>query len=124
MMELVEKGHYGGRDHTRAELSQISQPIKEPGVDAGQAGESSLDNKSTMGTSNPLTSGGVSQQLKPKTYGTTKAGKKKGPKFGGMRMKVNKRLNRGTDEIDTDLLIENLKYQWNDLQEILKALPV
>ena len=39
-------------------------------------------------------------------------------------MKVNKRLNRGTDEIDTDLLIENLKYQWNDLQEILKALPV
>jgi hypothetical protein len=61
-----------------------------------------------MGTSGPLTSTGVSQ-LKPKTYGTVKPGKKKGPKFGGMRMKVNKRLNRGTDEIDTDLLIENLK---------------
>ena len=39
-------------------------------------------------------------------------------------MKVNKRLNRGTDEIDTDLLIENLKDQWEELQEVLKSLPV
>ena len=34
MLELVDKGRYDTRDHTRQELSQISQPIKESGEES------------------------------------------------------------------------------------------
>ena len=61
--------------------------------------------KTTNDTSGNLTSAGTTQ-LRDKAGGTAKAGKKKGPKFNGMRMKVKNRLGRGTKDIRPDALIE------------------
>ena len=99
MMELIEKGHYSNRDVKQNEVvtskeahgassTNMSQQSALPSTEA-----STIVSGETHGTT-PI----------PKLHQATNPNKKRGRKFGGMRMKVNGRAARGT--MDTYSFLE------------------